>query len=190
MGGARGRAKRLVGAATSAVVLTSTLVSGAAQAAMILFSDNFNDETPALSSTPSLWTTATGNVDLIGQDGSNNDFYDVLPGNGVYVDMVGTGDNSGDGAIRTIQTFTFNPGVTYNLSYSLAGSRRGQFENCRPNSIEVVIAGANGFILAQHTLDSADPFQLISNFHGPVTAGGHAASLPVVLSDGQSCPRV
>ncbi len=136
--------------------------TGFAQAATILFSDNFDDETPALSTTPGGWTTHDGNVDLIGRDSPIHDFYDVLPGNGVYVDMVGTDGNSGLGAIRTNQTFTFDPGVTYNLSYSLAGSQRGQYENNRPNSIEVVIYGTYGFILAQHTLGSAAAFQLFS----------------------------
>lgn len=94
------------------------------QAATVLFQDNFDTDTLALNATPPGWTVTNagsgGSVDLIGSHGGT--LYDLLPGNGVYVDM--DGSNNHQGRLRTVATFNFVPGVTYTLSYDLAGNQR------------------------------------------------------------------
>jgi len=114
-------------ATASAVLLASSLVCGAVQAATVIFSDDFNNNSLAVPGTPAGWTIIPsngGSVDRIGKDLANNTSYDFLPGNGIYIDMVGTATTSvpnSVGAIYTTSTFDLAPG-TYTLSYLLAAS--------------------------------------------------------------------
>jgi len=101
-----------------AAALTAAL-AGAASAAP-LFSDNFNTAnggTPAVpwNGNPN-WNVSGGTVDLIGS-GPGGTAFNFLPGNGLYVDLVGTGTPPGQ--LSTTQTF--GPG-TYQVTFSLAGS--------------------------------------------------------------------
>ncbi|MHC5719097.1 MAG: PEP-CTERM sorting domain-containing protein, partial [Nostoc sp.] len=59
-----------------------------------------------------------GSVDLIG-----NDFFDFLPGNGLYVDLDGTTSPSLAGTLES-QEFNFQAGDIVNLSFQLAGNHR------------------------------------------------------------------
>lgn len=59
-----------------------------------------------------------GDVDLIG-----NGLYDFLPGNGLYVDMAGSGP-PWRGKLISKRTFKFDNGVTYRLFMRLAGNQR------------------------------------------------------------------
>jgi hypothetical protein len=87
--------------------------------AILVFSDNFNTETLALNYTGfSQWTVSNGSVDLIGNPG----FFDLLPGNGRYVDLDGSSGNAG---IMRSTALSLLGGVSYNLTFSLAGSQRG-----------------------------------------------------------------
>lgn len=103
----------------SALLALSTALTVHTAQGVVLFSDNFNDETVGLNATPSGWTLASGAVDLIGNDGVTSAF-DLLPGNGVYIDMDGS---IGDGAeIRHF--FPFLAAGDYVLSYDYAGNNR------------------------------------------------------------------
>lgn len=94
------------------------LVPGTSRATLI-FSDNFNTETLGLNYTGfANWTVSGGTVDLIGDPA----FFDFLPGNGRYVDLDGS---TSDAGIMTSSALSFTSGVTYDLSFSLAGSQRG-----------------------------------------------------------------
>lgn len=61
----------------------------------------------------------TGVVDLVGNGGVA--LFDLLPGNGLYVDLAGS---AGLGAIASKQTFEFASASTYKLTVSLAGNQR------------------------------------------------------------------
>jgi Protein of unknown function (DUF642) len=113
-----------------AIALLGTLAFSAQSQAFTVFDDNFNANAVALNGTPANWTTVQGSVDLIGPS-----LFDLLPGNGVYVDM--DGSTSAQGTISTTQSFSFQPGVTYTLSYDLAGSQRSNGNN----SVDVSIPG-------------------------------------------------
>jgi hypothetical protein len=87
--------------------------------AVPVFSDNFDSETLALNYTGfANWTVSDGTVDLIGDPA----FFNFLPGNGRYVDLDGSTSNAG---IMTSAALSLTGGVTYDLSFSLAGSQRG-----------------------------------------------------------------
>ena len=87
--------------------------------AVPLFSDNFDSETLALNYAGfANWTVSDGTVDLIG----NPAFFDLLPGNGRYVDLDGSTSNAG---VMTSSALALTGGVTYDLTFSLAGSQRG-----------------------------------------------------------------
>jgi hypothetical protein len=83
---------------------------------VVLFSDNFNTETPGTPAIPSQWTVTGGTVDIIG-DGTGFQWLPV--GNGLYVDLDGAGV---EGLMTTIATFNLLPGMVYTLQYDLAGN--------------------------------------------------------------------
>lgn len=64
-----------------------------------------------------------GSVDLIGSG-----FYDFLPGNGLYVDMSGSGNAGGTmswyGRLQSKATFTFTAGQQFQLRWRAAGNQR------------------------------------------------------------------
>lgn len=68
------------------------------------------------------WNIISGKVDLIGE-GCAIILTDVLPGNGMYLDMNGTTSPS-SGLIESKDSFTFNAGKNYKLSLKVAGSQR------------------------------------------------------------------
>jgi len=85
----------------------------------VIFTDDFNGETPGLNLAPSQWTVSGGTVDIIGV----GTVFDFLPGNGYYIDLDGsTGDA---GRITTATPLSLAAGITHNLSFTLAGSQRG-----------------------------------------------------------------
>lgn len=102
------------------VSLTLLAAAGVAHAG-IVFQDNFNGENGGAGQLNyagfANWTVDNGTVDLIG-----NGFFDLLPGNGLYVDMDGSTGNAG----RMLSSGPINvvAGSSYTLSYQLAGNRR------------------------------------------------------------------
>jgi hypothetical protein len=72
------------------------------------------------------WDVLAGCVDLHG-----NGFYDVLAGNGIYVDLDGTCKEAG--TIQSKEAFQLEPGVTYTLEFWLAGNQRIE----RPDTVIV-----------------------------------------------------
>lgn len=69
------------------------------------------------------WDVVRSSVDLIGLDK-----WDLLPGNGLYVDLAGTptvsSPVSSPGAIRTKASFVFTSGHQYRLRINVAGNQR------------------------------------------------------------------
>ncbi len=97
------------------------LMPGVSQATNI-FSDDFNNESLNLNHVfTDKWTVTNGDVDLIGNGPPG--FFDLIPGNGRYVDLDGTTPN--DPGIMASSPFTLFAGTEYNFSFDLAGSQRG-----------------------------------------------------------------
>lgn len=98
-----------------AAALAASLSVGA-HAATTIFADNFNQDALALDSTPAGWTVTGGTVDTIGK----SNFYDLLPGNGRYIDLDGSTGQAG----TLTKTFTGLADGTYSVSFDLAGNQR------------------------------------------------------------------
>ena len=60
------------------------------------------------------WSVVSGQVNLLG-----NGFEDFLPGNGLYVQLA---EANKPATIETIDTFTLNPGDSYQIQFSLGGN--------------------------------------------------------------------
>ncbi len=138
-------------------ILVAALMSafGVAHAATI-FTDNFDADALLLNQTTFAggWAVSAGTVDLIGQTG----FYDLIPGNGRYVDLDGSTSNAGEFSKALLLT----GGVTYTASFQLAGSHRGD-----SNTVDV----AFGTTLNSYTLASADPLGSLSLAFTPGATG-------------------
>ena len=100
-------------AAAAAMVL-----SAGAQAANV-YMDDFDGNTPTQSMTPAGWWVSGGTVDVIGPG-----FYDLLPGNGSYIDL--DGSTGSPGLLSTL--VAGSAAGVYTVSFDLAGSQRGTTE--------------------------------------------------------------
>jgi hypothetical protein len=125
-----------------------------AVADMVLLSDNFNSEhggTGVLNYNGfANWNVSDGTVDVIG-----NNYYDFLPGNGLYVDMDGSTNNAGKMTTKT--SFSFEPGYTYTLSFELAGNHR----NNSSETVKVQV-GLGTIFNNSYSLSQTAPFTLFT----------------------------
>ena len=163
------RMKKL--AATGMVALGFGLFSPAAYATTY-FQDNFNAENGGafeLNYTDfTQWTVTGGSVDLVG-----NGTYDVLPGNGLYVDLIGS-NHAGPGTL-TSMNINLDPG-NYQLFFDLAGSNL--YKDGNDNTVNVSL----GSLFNQsYTLDKFDPF---STHGGNFTVGSNQTVSIVFASAG------
>jgi hypothetical protein len=114
-----------------------------------LFVDTFDSENDGangkrLYSTFAKWNIVEGSVDLVG-----GNYFNMQPGNGLYVDLDGSSGNAG--TMETKQEFTLAPG-TYELSFELAGNRRG-------NQQDVVTVSLGDVYSEEFSLPYQTPFQ-------------------------------
>lgn len=129
--------------------------TGGAQAA-VLFSDDFDSNATSLNAVPAGWTVSNGTVDIIG-----NGFFDFYPGNGAYIDLDGSTNDAGE----LSHAFSLTGGVTYNASFTLGGSTRGD-----SNVVDVSFGTAS----QSFTLASNDPLALFTVGFTPATDGSYA----------------
>lgn len=75
------------------------------------------------------WDVVGGYVDLIGgfEEWPRNRLFDFLPGNGLYVDLAGSGD-PWTGKLKTKTPIALVSGKTYELRVKLAGNQREETE--------------------------------------------------------------
>ena len=133
--------KRIIMAVMIATMVC--LAPAVSRAATIIFSDDFNGENLELNHpgipTPfptgfANWTVSDGTVDVIGTDG----FFELVPlsdGHGRYVDLDGSMNDAG---VMQAALPTLVGGVTYDLTFDLAGSQRGD-----DNALTPLIFGIN-----------------------------------------------
>ena len=136
--------------------------------AAVIFSDNFDTETVGLNSTPSQWTVTNGTVDTIGSG-----FFDLLPGNGNYIDLDGSTSDAGN---MTSIALTLSPGVNYTLLFDLAGSQRGDSNTVRAG----LDFNADSFfdVFFDITLPSTAPF---AQFSLPFTVASLTSNSHIVF---------
>lgn len=139
-----------------AIVAALGLSSANRAEAGFLLQDNFNGENGgngALNfNSFTNWNVTNGTVDLIG-----NGFFDLLPGNGLYLDLDGSTFQAG----LLSSKLTFAPG-TYVVQFDLAGSQRGTPEN--------VTVTLGSFSESFHR-ESSDPFTTVTRTVTTTSAG-------------------
>lgn len=86
----------------------------------------------------SKWDVTSGKVDLIGGE-PPYDLFDLIPGHGLYVDMVGSSVPL-LGTIATKNPITFTAGTTYRLKFKMAGNQR---VNNGPYTVKALIKDVN-----------------------------------------------
>jgi hypothetical protein len=132
-----------------AAAFALTLAAMPVQAATIFF-DDFDTENGGVGVFNYFgfanFTITGGSVDLLG-----NGFFDLLPGNGMYVDLDGT---TSDAGVQTVNPIALGAG-NYVLSFDLAGSQRGTTETVDINVFGDLSASYGS---TQVTLASNDPF--------------------------------
>jgi hypothetical protein len=150
------------------------LVPGISHATTI-FSDDFNNETLSLNHTfADKWTVVpgSGTVDLIGAPG----FFDLIPGNGRYVDLDGTTPN--DAGIMRSDALSLLAGTAYTLTFDLAGSQRGDTNTMSNYGIDTNgdnVADISGGLLSKTS------GQLFSTETLSFTTGGAIPSAHIVF---------
>lgn len=142
-------------------LITAALLSlGMASAnASVIFSDNFDNEMPAVFQQSGSvtnytsfanWTVTDGTVDLV----ANGDFNLTCAGNtGKCVDLDGSSRNAG---IFTSTSFTLNAG-NYVLSFDISGNQR----NSPSDSMAIQLGG---FVSDSVTLSATAPWQTLTYF--------------------------
>lgn len=100
------------------LVIAAALLGATAAQAAPLFSDNFDTDTLGLNAIAfnGGWSVSGGTVDIIGAPG----FFDLVPGNGRYIDLDGSTNKAGIFA----NSVNVVNGMTYTLSFDLAGNHR------------------------------------------------------------------
>jgi hypothetical protein len=139
-------------------LLIAGLLAGASAAqAVTVFSDDFDTDTNGLNkaSFAGGWTVSAGTVDMIG---APPPFFDLIPGNGHYVDLDGSTSDAGE----LSKALALTGGVTYTASFQLAGSHRGD-----TNVVDVSF----GSTAATYTLASSDPLGTLSLVFTPGASG-------------------
>jgi hypothetical protein len=145
------------------VALLTLLAQGTAWGATI-FSDNFDTENGGQGQLNfngfDNFTILFGTVDLIGDTPSGTPLFDLVPGNGLYVDLDGSTSNSG---LMLADLMLLGAG-SYELSFDLAGSHRGTTE-----SVLVSLLAPGAFALQTFTLPSDQAF---TSYSIPFTTTG------------------
>jgi PEP-CTERM motif len=145
-------------------VVAALLLGPSVTHAATIFSDNFDSYAPdQLNWVPpglSGWTVTGGSVDLHGAGGG----YDVLPGNGSYVDLDGSSFASG----LFLNSVNLTGGTTYLLSFDLSGSQRG----IHTDTVDVNFGSAT----ASYLLNSTDPFSTFTLNFTPSSDGVYSLS--------------
>jgi hypothetical protein len=124
-----------------------SLCAGSSRAALI-FSDNFDSYSAGIPwPGEGQWTVTEASVDLIGAGTS----WDLLPGNGLYLDMDGSTYNAG-----TIESISFALACgDYMLSYDIAGNQRGKGD-------DKVDISVGGLLTVHSTVSQSAPFTTVS----------------------------
>lgn len=106
------------------ICAVALLFAPALLANSIILQENFDTLTPALAVTSAgpFHTVGGTNVDIVG--GAVFGSLCVSPESGNCIDLDGSGGLS-QGQFETVNPIALSPGVTYNLSFDLIGSQRG-----------------------------------------------------------------
>ena len=140
------------------LLFLALLAAGNANAAVI-YSDDFNADSIGLNTVPAGWSVSNGTVDIIGVGSSWNFF----PAYGRYVDLDGSNNDAG----LLFNEFDLIGGISYSVSFELAGSQRGD-----SNSVKVSFGDSS----AVYNLQSSDVFTTYLLSFTPIVSGTYQLS--------------
>lgn len=129
--------------------------------AKLVFYDNFDANTSGRNAPPANWAVSLGTVDVVGLGDQ-----DYLPGNGLYVDLDGTTNLAG--ALST--SFQLESGVTYNATYTMAGSQRRELALMNDADLNDIVDVTFGDSTATYTFAPDDVLATFTQtFTAPTT---------------------
>lgn len=116
------------------------------------------------------WDVPEGHVDLIGKSPNGVGMFDLLPGNGFYIDLAGSSDATPQdlGQLWSKQKFTWVTGHNYTLKIKLAGNQR---EERSGDTVQIKIFGATGGTFVIQTVTINDWKQDFTEYSFPFTPG-------------------
>jgi hypothetical protein len=111
-----------------------SLCAGSSRAALIFF-DDFDSYTAGIPwSGNANWSVSDGSVDMIGEGTS----WDLIPGNGKYLDMDGSTEDAGK---ITSNSIALAPG-DYVLSFDIAGNQRNGADDAVNVAVGSLLSGS------------------------------------------------
>lgn len=142
------------------------------------------------------WDVVRGCVDLIGNGDVGLPQYDLLPGNGLYLDLVGTDlnlsyprpvtrDSGTNALLRSKIAYTFEHGKTYRLSFYIAGVNRS-FTDPVTHEDRPFPAWCNVSIeifLGVQRIEPSDPFQDFTLYEFNFTVPGSLDGVGRIIFD-------
>jgi hypothetical protein len=140
------------------VALAAMLAASASShAAITVFSDNFDADKTRNNAVGFVngWTITNGTVDVDGTGFVHNE----LPGNGHYIDLDGSTMRAGVFS----NSFTANAGLSYTMSFDIAGNQR----NYGKDTVDVVF----GDTQQTYVIGQADPLSTRTLTFTPETSG-------------------
>ena len=124
------------------------------------------------------WDVTNGVVDLCGEGTNGIQLYDQFPGNGLYVDMVGTdpknavGEKRFEGELTSKVAYNFEAGKTYKISVDVSGT--GRAPNKSPITVRTTIGGLTTMDAVKPAGSQSDPFRTFSReFVASATTSEH-----------------
>jgi len=112
------------------------------------------------------WDVTNGVVDLCGEGTNGIELYNQFPGNGLYIDMVGTNSNNSignkqrEGHMTSKVSYNFEAGKRYKFSIDVSGT--GRQENEYPMSIHCLIGSLLNVKATKGPKSQADNFSTFS----------------------------
>jgi tartrate-resistant acid phosphatase type 5 len=123
------------------------------------------------------WDVTAGNVDLCGMGGNGVAVWDVFPGNGLYVDMLGY-TSRGKGTLQSKVAYSFTAGKTYRISLKVSGN--GRDRRSQPYAVRVAVGT---YVTNDVTVTNwAQPFTLYSWNFVPGSSGTAKISIRQLTS--------
>jgi tartrate-resistant acid phosphatase type 5 len=132
------------------------------------------------------WDVVRGAVDLVGEGSNGKPLFDVLPGNGMYVDLNGTDpstwpatithapDNLYYGKLQSKGSFNFVAGKTYRYSLYVAGN------NVNRDGIFGLDLSISNSVLAAQTIIIEDKLQPFTLYSYEFTVGSDTAGKLII----------
>jgi hypothetical protein len=143
------------------IAVAAMLAGASAAQAVTVFSDNFDADIQGLNTTSFVqgWSVANGTVDTIGTG-----FFELLPGQGNYIDLDGSSSQAGVFS----NSVSLTGGVTYTMSYAISGNMRGAGND----TVDVAFGTASN----THVIGQYDALNTMSLSFTPTTSGSYGFS--------------